>query len=266
MSISVSVVQRKGGVGKTTISTHLAAGWALKGYRVCLIDTDSQGDAGRLMGIPPQNGLYNWLAENADLRDVLVPIPSPTYATPDHPPEGALFLIPSASRTSAIAAVTDNPFLFAEKMTALYEVFDVIVLDTAPTISAFDAYAYLASDYFVYVTELENLSLSGLQDGLAQMKRFAKRRVEHDIGVESRVLGIIPNKMRPGTVNHRSNLEALVQQYGDLVWSPIIQRTKWTEASNFGELIYAYAPTSGEADDARKMVERAERAIQNVRA
>lgn len=264
MSITISVVQRKGGVGKTTISAHLAAGWATKGYRVCLIDTDAQGDCGRLMGIKPRDGLYAWLADNAPLADVMMPMPNQVYSTPDNPPRGALFLMPSGPRTYAIASVTDNPFLMAEKMPQVAELFDVIVIDTAPTLSAFDAYVYLATDYFVYVTECEALSVEGLHDGLQQVRRFAKRREEYNVGIESQILGIVPNKMRPSTANHRVNLELIVEKYGSLVWSPIIQRTKWTEATNFGQLIYAYAPTSGEAKDAWALVERAEEAIQNV--
>mgnify|MGYP003373305448 CR=1 FL=1 len=66
----LSVTQRKGGDGKTTISTHMAAGLALKGARVCLIDTDPQGDAARLLGLRPTDGLYKWLGEGADIADV----------------------------------------------------------------------------------------------------------------------------------------------------------------------------------------------------
>jgi chromosome partitioning protein len=264
MSISISIVQRKGGVGKTTISTHLAAGWATKGFRVCLIDTDSQGDAGRLMGMKPTDGLYSWLADNAAIKDVLVPVPNQIYSTPDNPPQGALFLLPSGSRSFAIPSVTDNPFSMSERMTDLKDLFDVIVIDTAPTLSALDAYVYLASDYFVYVTECEALSVAGLDDGLRYVQRFSKRRAEYGVGAESQVLGIVPNKMRPSTANHRVNLELIAEKFGDLVWTPIVQRTKWTEASNFGQLIYAYAPTSGEAKDAWTLVERAEKAVNDV--
>lgn len=62
----IAVTQRKGGDGKTTIATHVAAGLALKGARVCLIDTDPQGDAARLFGLTPEDGLYRWLGEGRD--------------------------------------------------------------------------------------------------------------------------------------------------------------------------------------------------------
>ena len=40
----IAVTNRKGGVGKSTIASHIAAGLATKGYYVGLVDTDSQGN------------------------------------------------------------------------------------------------------------------------------------------------------------------------------------------------------------------------------
>lgn len=264
MAISISVVQRKGGVGKTTISTLLAGGWAIRGLRVLLIDTDSQGDAGRMIGVAPNNALYDWLAEGKPSSEVTVPISAESITTPDMPMAGAMFLLPSGARTFAIPSVTDNPFLLAERLQEFNEMFDVIIIDTAPTLSALDAYVYLASDYFVYVTECEELSIAGLTDGLSYVQRFSKHRATYNVGVESQVLGVVPNKMRPNTINHRVNLQYIAQEYGGLVWPPITQRTKFPESNNYGQLIYAYAPTSGEANDAWRLVDKAEAVLNEL--
>lgn len=263
--ITIAVVQRKGGVGKTTIATHLAAGWALKGYRVCLIDTDSQGDAARMVGMAPTDGLYRFIADDAPLNEVLKPVGSSAYSTPDHPPAGALFILPSSARTYAIPSVTDNPFILADRMKEFDDLFDIAVIDTAPTLSALDAYVYLASDYFIYVTECEALSAAGLEEGLRHIQRFSKHR-ETYIGFSQHVLGIIPNKLRASTGNHRANLELITEQHGSLVWSPLVLRTKWTEASSFGQLIYSYAPGSYEAREALRLVDQAEEAVKRVTA
>lgn len=92
----IAVTQRKGGDGKTTIATHVAAGLALKGARVCLIDTDSQGDAARLFGMRPDDGLYRWMGQGVDLSEVLTPVPESApaqkfYVRPMTPEESREF-------------------------------------------------------------------------------------------------------------------------------------------------------------------------------
>lgn len=49
----IAVQNFKGGVGKSTVSTHLAQYLAIQGYRVCLIDCDRQGSSTALFGYVP---------------------------------------------------------------------------------------------------------------------------------------------------------------------------------------------------------------------
>lgn len=269
MAITVSIVQRKGGVGKTTVATHLAGGWALKGYRVLLIDTDPQGDACRMVGMKPSDGVYKLLVPDedgnpADFKDVIKPVKADAYSVPDHPPKGTLMVLPSSTRTSAIATLTDNPFILAEKLELVRDVFDVIIIDSAPTISAFDAYVYLASDYFIFVTQCEPLSVNGLREGIGQVKRYGTRREQYEIGPASRVLGIVPNQMDARLAVHKMMITELAEEFGDLVWQPVMYRAKYKEATDFGQLIYAYTPSSGEARDMMALTDRAEKAVNDV--
>lgn len=267
--ISITVTQRKGGVGKTTISTHLAAAWAQSGLNVCLIDTDPQGDASRMFGLVPSNGLHKMLVPNedtgatAEYKDVLKPVPASAYSVPDHPSLGALFVLPSASNTSTIATLTDNPFVLSEHVDNLKKMFDVVVIDTAPTISAFDAYVYLATDYYIYVTECEPLSLKGLREGINQIARFAPQR-EKFLGASSKLLKIVPNKVDARLVLHKTLLTEMAQEYGtDLISKPVMYRAKFKEATELEQLVYAYAPTSGEAIDLYKLAEDIKQAVQH---
>ena len=53
--LAVSIT--KGGTGKTTTTVNLAAGLALRGARVLVVDADSQGQAGQMLGLNPEHGL-----------------------------------------------------------------------------------------------------------------------------------------------------------------------------------------------------------------
>lgn len=261
----IAVTNRKGGVGKSTMATHIAAGMATLGNNVALIDTDSQGHAGLMLGMPDENGLFNVLIEKQPLEQVVRLVASENYSTADHPSKGNLYLLPSSDKTYKIPYELgpDESFLFLETMEQFGKDYnlDLIIIDTNPTMTMFDGAVYLAADGYIYVTECERLSLEGVQKAIEQMQRFGSSRQRY-LGRDSRVLGIIPNKLRASTFVHRHNITALAEQYPGLVWTPITLRTIWTEASNAQELVYTYAPTGQEARDTWDMVERTVKALE----
>jgi chromosome partitioning protein len=260
--IVISIANMKGGTGKSTVATHVAAGLATRGQKVCVLDTDPQGHAATLLGLPKEDGLYNMIVDKANLTDIVRPVSPDVYTTPDKPPAGGLFLLPSSHKTHVIPFLEQDPFLFGDRLQEMGDLFgfDTVLIDTAPTASMFDSSVYLATDAFIYVTECEMLSFDGIREGLMQIKRFGKKR--EDRGERpNRVLGIVPNKVRLSTSNHRNNLEKLNETFPGMVWKPIAQRTIWTEASNYGQLVYAYAPTGGAADDAWTLVDEVEKVI-----
>lgn len=261
----IAVTNRKGGVGKTTMATHIAAGLATRGYNVALVDTDSQGHSGLMLGMPEENGLFNVLVKKQPIEDVVSLVPVAHYSTPDLPSEGNLYLLPSSNKTYQIPweLQQDEVFLFLETIEDLGAKanVDVVIIDTHPTLSMFDGAIYMAVDGFIYVTEAERLSFDGVQEAIMQMRRAGKRRKIY-LNRDSRVLGIIPNKLRMNTVVHRINSSALAENFPDLVWHPVRLRTAWVEAANLSEMIYVYAPSGREAEDAWRVVSSTEEALQ----
>src|SRR5512142_1840684 len=67
----IAVALSKGGVGKTTTAVNLAAGLALAGRRVLLIDSDTQGQAARALGCQPPAGLAELVGGQATADDVI---------------------------------------------------------------------------------------------------------------------------------------------------------------------------------------------------
>lgn len=69
----IAVTNRKGGVGKTTISTHLAAGLAVLGYNIGLVETDSQSHVAASLGLEQTDDLYELMVNRDALLDEHVP-------------------------------------------------------------------------------------------------------------------------------------------------------------------------------------------------
>ena len=129
----ITLLNEKGGVGKTTVACHIAAGLAIKGKRVLLIDADPQGHATVMFGMPKEPGLYDLMVRNAPYQQVLRPISPDLYKMPDSPVTGKLFLLPSNIETRNIANSINNILAFRDKFLPLEGSIDVAIIDTSPT-------------------------------------------------------------------------------------------------------------------------------------
>lgn len=258
---TIAVANRKGGVGKSTVTVHLAAGLATRGQRVLLVDTDPQGHGGYSLGVASEPGVFNLLVERKPFQEVLRPVDPAHFAVPDAPATGQLFILPSDEKTGVIPMLEKNPFAFLHRLQEVAEHFDTLLIDTAPTATMFDGSVYMAAQAFLYVTECEALSFDGLEKGLAQIGEFTPQRADHNLP-RNHILGIVPNKFRRNTDNHAHNLRAMQEAFGELVWTPLPLRTVISEASNYQQAIFAYAPSSPEARLFWRLVDEFEEAIQ----
>ncbi len=139
--LSIIAVQNfKGGVGKSTVSVHLAQYLAMRGYRVCLIDCDSQGSSTTMLGYIPDldisedETLYPFI-RNAEMSSL-------GYAVRETHWDG-LWLIPANLRLyaaeyelAARIARTDGLLLnrLADGIASIAEHFDIVILDPPPAL------------------------------------------------------------------------------------------------------------------------------------
>lgn len=263
----LAVVNRKGGTGKTTVSTHIAAGLAIKGLRVGIVDLDTQAHVSDVLVMPDDNGLRRLLIDNAPLSECAYEVPPEHYSPPDHEVTGSLFLLPSGDQTWQIGLEMkpDDPYIVLRALTAFAEDYalDCIIIDTAPSASMLDAAVFLAVDGYIVVTQVARQSLQGMVEMVRQYEQSAKARSEY-LGRDTRLVGIIPNMVRANVRLHRENAARLAEMYPGHVWGATLQRAIVEYAANEQQLLYTYAPTGEEVQDAWRWVDRTASALREM--
>jgi cellulose biosynthesis protein BcsQ len=217
-----------------------------------------------MLDLPEIDGLFAALIDRKPLDECVLLVDSTRYSTPAQQAKGELYLLPSGQHTYKIPRLlpAEESFLFLQRLEEMIDKYslDAVIIDTPPTMSDFDGPIFLAADAYVYMTQCEKMSLQGVMVAIEQMQRVAETRQRY-LSRESKILGILPNLMRPNTLVHKNNVEALRERYAGLVWEPVIQRTMWVEANNANQPIFTYLPNGREAADAWTIVHRVEEGI-----
>lgn len=248
--ITITLLQEKGGVGKTTLATHLAAGLAIEGQRVVLVDADAQANATLALGIDEKPGLYDLLIRDAAFKDVLLRVSPDVYASA--PPAGELLLVPSNVEARNIANMLPDVNAVRERFEELENWADAVIFDTPPTPSLFHSAIYVATDAVLYPSTCEALALAGLEKSMGRLNASGTYRTGSG-HKPIQIVGIVPTMYRSTTL-HNYNLEQLREQHGALVWKPLPQRIIWSEAMQLRQTVFAYAPTSEASNEAWEIV------------
>lgn len=259
----ITFLNEKGGVGKTSLATHTAAGLAIRGYSVVLVDADPQGHATVSMGLEKRPDLYQLLVYPDDntFEDHITRINPKAYASNDTPSKGELYLIPTDASARVIPMMTSDTNIVAHKFEEIAGAVDYVIWDTAPTPSLLHGSIYMATDYIVYPTECAFLSFDGLVASIGRSRQVSANRKELGLS-DIKIGGIIPNKVRrhgDGYVaSHQHALDMLTERFGSKVWQPITMSSIWEKTQFAQRVLYRYAPTSESTTQAWSVVSNIE--------
>lgn len=256
----ITLLNEKGGVGKTTLATHIAAGLAARGRRVILIDADPQGHSTVRHKLRKEPGLYDLLVRDAAWADVTRLVPAERYQRPGDTlnRDSRLFIVPSNVETRNIANSISEADLFAMRLDELRDMVDVAIIDTSPTPSLLHGAIYTATDGIIYPTMLSYTSFDGLVESVLHRQAADKTRAARWGMKPIDVLGIVPVALRQQTVEHQQNAAELVKQFRGLVWPPLVQRVIWQESESAALPVWALDPASPAAREIWKLVDRVE--------
>jgi len=233
----LSVSSLKGGVGKTTVTLGLASAAFARGIRVLVVDLDPQADATTGMNVDTSGrgsiadvlanpkekvvrgaiAASGWTRAHAGVVDVLIGSPLATNFDGPHPTVREIWKL-----EEALAEVEPD--------------YDLVLVDTAPSLNALTRTAWVASDRVAIVTEPALFSVAAADRALRAIEEIRR-------GLSPRLqpLGIIVNRWREQSAEQQYRLREMREMFGPLVLSPQLpERTALQQAQGAAKPVHLW--------------------------
>lgn len=236
MGLVISLLNHKGGVGKTTSAINIGAGLAKLGKRVLLIDLDPQANLTLALGVPRQPyTIYEALRGESELI--------PANTKPD------LDVITSHLNLSGAEMELINEagreFVLRELISPLRSKYDFIFIDCPPSLGLLTLNALTSSDLLYIPLQTEFLAVQGLAKIKQVIQKVRTRLNKHlEIG------GVIATMYDSRKVLNRDVVDIIYKYFGDMVFETKIRdNIALAEAPAQRKDIFEYNPGSAGAED-----------------
>lgn len=228
----ISVVNQKGGVGKTTTTVNLAAGLGIKGKTVLIVDADPQGNSSSGVGI-------NRRTLNASCYDILIGKTAAAQAIVSSRYKN-LDIIPCnmdlAGAEIELTELENRESMLKNALATVRHKYDFIFIDCPPSLGLITLNALCASDSVLIPIQCEYYAMEGLAQLIATVKQV-KRLYNPYIDIEGIIL-----TMFDGRLNLTQQVVAEIKRYfSDKLFKTVVPRTvRLSEAPSFGQPIQYY--------------------------
>ena len=238
----ISLVNQKGGVGKTTTSINLSASLAVLGKKVLLIDLDPQGNTTTGVGINKgeiEKSVYDVLIGDCKVTEAMI---KTKYKN--------LYVLPATINLAGLdielleKSRQENGFLKGEQLKNnlrdIVDSFDYIIIDCPPSLGLITTNALTASNSVIIPVQCEFFALEGITQ-LLRTIMLAQKTLNPTLDIEGVLLTMLDSRTNLGF----EVVDDIRKFFKEKVYNTIIPRlVRLTEAPSHGEPIVAYDPKS----------------------
>ena len=246
MAKIISLVNQKGGVGKTTTATNLASYLASNGKFVLLVDLDPQGNASSGLGIDTRNlekGLYHAMVNGEHPRNVIV--------------KTEVFghdLIPSSQDLAGagieLVHFDNREFRLYDVLRQIRTDYDYIIIDSPPSLGLLTINGLVASDEVIIPVQTEYYALEGLSQ-LLETINLVKENLQPELKIMGAVLTMYDKRNRLA----RQVIREMRDHFPGHVFDSVIPRSvRLAEAPSFGKSILQFDAFSKGARSYKNLV------------
>ena len=243
----IAITNQKGGVGKTTTAINLSAACAMNGRRVLLCDLDPQGNSSISFLDPHSitNSAYELLIEKNDSWQ------QSCYQTKVE----NLDIIPAKINLAKVEAKLVGDFDAVFRLKDRFEEFklnyDVIILDTPPTLGLITVNAVVAASHVLIPIQASYFALEGTDDLLETIEKVRSRP-----NPSLELLGVLVTLHDRRTTLAKEVQEHIRRVFGIKTFQTVITRSvRLEESPAHKETIFTFAPNSSGANEYARLCE-----------
>lgn len=234
--ITITIANQKGGTTKTTTCVNLATALAMRGKKVLVIDMDSQATTTMILhkvNDEDTDTVYSALINEVPLEKII------KKTRFDN-----LYIAPSnillASAEIELVPKVGREFMLKSSMENLHNQFDIILIDTAPSLGLLTLNSLTASDYVLIPISCDILSFVGVKQLIKTIEIVRKK-----LNPKLEILGVLLTRYDLRVRLSKEVERKTKEIFNDLLFPHYIsENVKLREAPLLGKVIYEYAPNS----------------------